>query len=335
MRIFKCAVLSRNKVLSVNDKFIYDEETTMRTLNLSQIRWIMREMKKGELSVHRISKQQRITAQYCRRLYLRFANTPLYKIRLLKCGRKPTPLTDIEANAIRRVRCEYPTTGAVSIENLLLHEGIHISHNKIHSFLIENGFSKIEPRKSKRRKWIRYERKHSNSLWHTDYHEMNNPVLEGKQLIPYEDDASRLITGYGLFDNATTHNALDTFRRAVNQFGLPKQLISDHGTQFCIDKENDYLFRETVENMGTEHILARVKHPQTNGKMERFFGTIERLLPHFDNNIDKAIAYYNFRRPHMSLVKNGKLLRPYEAFILKGGKMKEMYINEQGEIRLS
>ena len=37
----------------------------------------------------------------------------------------------------------------------------------------------------------------------------------------------------------------------------------------------------------------------------------------------------------MSLVKNGKLLRPYEAFILKGGKMKEMYINEQGEIRLS
>ncbi|MCL5089653.1 MAG: integrase core domain-containing protein [Candidatus Marsarchaeota archaeon] len=87
--------------------------------------------------------------------------------------------------------------------------------------------------------------------------------------------------------------------------------------------------------MGTEHILARVKHPQTNGKMERFFATVELLLPHFDNNIDKAIAYYNFRRPHMSLVKEGKLLRPYEAFILKGGKMKEMYINEKGEICLS
>ena len=83
---------------------------------------------------------------------------------------------------------------------------------------------------------------------------MNNPVLEGKQLILYEDDASRLITRYGLFDNATTHDALDTFRRAVDQFGLPRQLISDHGTQFCVDKENDYLFRETVENMGTEHI---------------------------------------------------------------------------------
>jgi putative transposase len=176
----------------------------------------MREMMKGDLSVHNISKQQKITAQYCRRLYIRFANTPLYKIRLLQCGRKPTLLTDVEANAIKKVRYEYPTTGAVSIENPLSHEGIRISHNKIHRFLLENGLSKIEPKKSKRRKWIRYERKHSNSLWHTDYHEMNNPVLEGKQLIPYEDDASRLITGYGLFDNATTRNALDTFRRAVD-----------------------------------------------------------------------------------------------------------------------
>ena len=51
---------------------------------------------------------------------------------------------------------------------------------------------------------------------------------------------------------------------------------------------------------------------------------IERLLPHSDNNIDKAIAYYNFRRPYMNLLKGGKLLRPYEAFIPKGGKMKEM-----------
>ena len=122
--------MSQNKVLSVNDKFVYDEENTMRTLNLGQIRWIIREMKKGDLSVHRISRQQRITTQYCRRLYLRFANTLLYKIRLLQCGRKSTPLTDVEANAIKRVRYEYPAPGAVSIENLLLSEGIHISHNK-------------------------------------------------------------------------------------------------------------------------------------------------------------------------------------------------------------
>jgi hypothetical protein len=45
----------------INDKFVYDEEITMRTLNLSQIQWIMREMMKGDLSVQNISKQQRIT----------------------------------------------------------------------------------------------------------------------------------------------------------------------------------------------------------------------------------------------------------------------------------
>ena len=26
-----------------------------------------------------------------------------------------------------------------------------------------------QSRKSRRRKWVRYERTHSNSLWHTDY----------------------------------------------------------------------------------------------------------------------------------------------------------------------
>ena len=307
----------------------------MRTLNVRQIRRIIREMKKGELSVFRTSKQQSITPQYCRRLYRRFARIPLYKIKLPQYGRKPTKLTEMDANAIRRVLYYYPGTGAVSIEKLLLSEGVHISHNKIHSFLIGNGLSRAEPNKSKRRKWIRYERKHSNSLWHTDYHEMNNPELEGKQLISYEDDASRLITGYGLFDNATTRNAIDTFKKAVEQCGLPRQLISDHGTQFCEDEEDHNLFRETIQDMGTEHILARVKHPQTNGKMERFFYTVESLLPRFDNDLDKVIAYYNFMKQHMGLLHEGRLLRPYEAFVLKGSTIRAVYINERGEVRLS
>ena len=45
----------------------------MRKLNLSKVKWINREMRKGELSVWQIAEQQNITPQYARRVYRRFA----------------------------------------------------------------------------------------------------------------------------------------------------------------------------------------------------------------------------------------------------------------------
>ena len=68
-----------------------------------------------------------------------------------------------------------------------------------------------------RKKLVRYERYHSNSLWHTDFCEINR-----KHVIAYIDDASRLITGYGVFDAATTDNALSVLRAAVKLYGTPK-----------------------------------------------------------------------------------------------------------------
>ena len=83
---------------------------------------------------------------------------------------------------------------------------------------------KVITKKIRRKKWVRYERRHSNSLWHTDYCE-----IEGKQLISYIDDASRYIVGYGIFDSATTDNALAIFRASVEQHELPKKVMTDHG----------------------------------------------------------------------------------------------------------
>src|SRR5659263_625737 len=47
----------------------------------------------------------------------------------------------------------------------------HIPHNRIHDVLLENGLAKRNKNKSGRRKaWIRYERKHSLSAVHLDWH---------------------------------------------------------------------------------------------------------------------------------------------------------------------
>ena len=77
----------------------------------------------------------------------------------------------------------------------------------------ENGLAERNPKKSQRRKWIRYERTYSNSMWHTDYKQL----CDRRWLLCYEDDASHFVTGYGVFDHATTENALAVLEQAIGR----------------------------------------------------------------------------------------------------------------------
>lgn len=43
-----------------------------------------------------------------------------------------------------------------------------------------------------------------------------------------------------------------------------------------------------------------MKHPQTNGKIERWFGLLEQKLKLF-NSVDDFVHWYNTLKPHMSL----------------------------------
>jgi len=62
-------------------------------------------------------------------------------------------------------------------------------------------------------------------------------------------------------------------------------------------------------------VLARVKHPQTNGKMERWFGCYKQHRDRFDK-LEDFVNWYNDKRPHMSL-KFNKAETPFKAFIRK------------------
>ena len=172
---------------------------------------------------------------------------------------------------------------------------IHIPHNRIHRILLQAGKVKVCDKKIRRKKWVRYERRHSNSLWHTDFCD-----FEGKQIISVIDDASRFIVGYGVFDVATTDNALSVVELAISRNGLPKQLMTDHGAQFCSDEGKVFRFSETLRAKGVQHIMARVKRPQSNGKIERWFGTMKRLYRHFGRDLDQTVACYNSML-HLSL----------------------------------
>jgi len=276
----------------------------MVKLNQRKIRWIVRELKRGELSAYRIAKQQKISKTHMWRIFHRFKDDKQPKLMLP--GRKPRPIPREEVEIVRKAK-EETGFGAVNIEKVLSEKGIRMPHNKIHLILRKEGLAKEQPKKSRRRKWVRYERRHSNSLWHADWFE-----LGGKQFILYEDDASRLITGAGEFQSATTENSIRVFDKAVSKWGIPKQLMTDHGAQFCSDEEREFVFRNHLKAKGTEHIMARVKHPQSNGKLERLVFTIKRLVE-WKGSLEEAVKFYNEKRPHMSL-ENGHLRTPLQAF---------------------
>jgi putative transposase len=282
----------------------------MRTLNLRKVRWIVREMHKGELSVYKIAKLQGVTPQHVRRLHRKYGKIQLYLLNksvcLRKCGRKPILISPEETDAVITVKKEMGF-GAVNIEKVLAEKGIKIPHNRIHKILLENGLAKEEPKKGRRRKWIRFQRRHSNSMWHADW-----TWYRGRNLIFFEDDCSRLITGYGAFKNATTDITISVFNSAVEKWGKPREVLTDRGTQFCVDENNRYRFREHLKSLGIKHILARVKHPQTNGKLERLNYTMFKLIE-LKGSLDAAVKFYNEERPHMSL-ENGHLRTPLMAF---------------------
>jgi putative transposase len=283
----------------------------MRKLNQKKIRWIIKEIDKEEKSTYRIAKTQNITPRWARELHSQFHTLHQYPYPK-KPGRKLKPVTNTEKQIVLEIRRQHPLA-AVTLERILDEQGIHISHNRIHKILKDEGLAKDEPHKQRRRTWVRYERRYTNSLWHADWFEEPH-----EQIILFEDDASRFITGYGAFTNANMKNSNQVLNQAIQSYGIPKQMMTDHGTQFtslpretCPDPQQNE-FQQLLKRYGILHIKARVKHPQSNGKVERAGQTIEQLRKHF-SSWEVTVNYYNFRRPHSSL-ENGHLRTPFEAF---------------------
>lgn len=280
-------------------------------LTINGIRWILREMGKGDLSVNRIARQQGITARWARQLPIKYKGIPVRDIRLKSPGRKPKPISSQEVIIVRKTKERYDN-GAVTLENILAENGVKMAHNRIHKILIREGLAMKEPKKSKQRKWVRWEKEYSNEMWHTDFTEK-----DGKQIILYEDDASRCIMGYGEFDNATADNAILVFDDAMALWRVvPEEMITDHGSQFCEDENKEYRFRNHIQSYGVKHILARVKHPQTNGKCEKLGGTIKGIMRRKKCTLAEAVRYYNEVRPHMSLY-DGHTKTPLIAYYEK------------------
>jgi len=282
-----------------------------------KVAWIIREKEKRRLTNRVIADRMGVSPVWVKKLWRRYRMEGRVP-ELMKPGRRPgREMSKEEQDTVVMARKEYKAS-AVVLERILDGVyGVHVPHNRIHGVLKSMGLSREEPRKQLRRKWVRYERKYSNSMWHTDW-----TLIEGKGwLIAYLDDASRFVVGWGLFPEATSEHAVEVLKEAIGRHGKPASILTDRGVQFYAVEADGRLRgltafeRYLIENE-IRQALSRVMHPQTNGKVERFFRTVKDKLPEFDGAVDQLILWYNLKRPHMSLNLD-VIETPYQAYARK------------------
>ena len=153
-----------------------------------------------------------------------------------------------------------------------------------------------------------FERATPNQMWQTDIFTFR---LGGKNayLIGFLDDHSRYVVGLDVFRSQTAEHVLEVFRRAVAEYGVPKEVLSDQGRQYS-SWRGTTRFEAELRKERVHHIKSRPHHPMTLGKIERFWKTIwEEFLvrAQFDSfesageRIRLWVKHYNHRRPHQSL----------------------------------
>ncbi len=186
-----------------------------------------------------------------------------------------------------------------------------IGHNRIHKIMLGLGFARRKKKKDIRKKdWIRYERRHSLTAVHIDWH-YNCKIW----VFAVIDDASRKILALIECYSPTTDQSINGMEEAL-RFGKIKQCISDHGSQFVANiVDGDSRFKAYLKSKEIKQILCKIKHPQSNGKVEKWFNTYDNHRHAFESK-EEFLKWYNEIRPHRSL-NFEELETPQQAFIRK------------------
>ncbi len=217
---------------------------------------------------------------------------------------------DIEQK-ILSVRADNPGWGASTIHKVLQNHGETNLPciRTVNNILNRNGcISKIDS--EKRHKYIRFQKEHCNDMWQTDF-KGDFAMADGNRCFPLDiiDDCSRFLIK--LQPATSTRNlVIPTFEQAFYEYGLPKSILSDNGSQFAGFKQGYTQFEKWLMCLDILPIHTRIKHPQTQGKIERFHRTLndELLKHHFFNDIQDVDRHmqiwrekYNKIRPHEAL----------------------------------
>ena len=188
---------------------------------------------------------------------------------------KSRKLPDEAKDFIVNTKLSFPKRSAKAIYQELIAKGYigygNISLSTVQRFISKADISKIKLEPVDRRA---FEFEFANDCWQSDISVGPYLTVDGKKhktyIIAIIDDASRLIIHAEAFFFENLLALLSVFKKGIAKRGIPKKLFVDNGKVY---KSNQMQF--ICASLGTILCYARPFSPESKGKIERWFKTLQ------------------------------------------------------------
>jgi len=292
--------------LRVIRKLVHNADSDKR-MKLTKKRLIdsLRALEEGK-TVYQARKIAGITVRYMYNIWGEYKKTGEIPVKGLKAGKPVKPIKAEQEKIVEEVYAKYRICASRLVKRIKRDYNLHIPVYTIHKIMLEKGLAKHKEVKDlRKKKWVRYERKHSLTAVHMDW--VHHPELK-LWALPVIDDSTRKLLALIEADNRSTDASIDAIEQAA-MHGQIKQCITDHGSEFTANERGESRFGQALAKLKIKHILTKIKHPQSNGKSEKF-GHLYLIHRTAFKTKEEFMNWYNNVRPHMSLDE----MTPEEAY---------------------
>lgn len=201
--------------------------------------------------------------------------------------------------------------GGAKLAHVLAAEGVTVTPRTIDRIIQRAGRTRrdVAPAAAPQR----FERAAPNDLWQMDAKGAYPLAPTGRcHPLSIVDDHSRFAVGLFALPALSTAYVQPALIACFHRYGVPRAMLMDHGAPWWASASADGLTRLTVFllKQGIQLLYGAVRHPQTQGKVERFHRTLgERLRWHgVPDTLEEFVMAlrafrdeYNEVRPHAAL----------------------------------
>jgi len=175
------------------------------------------------------------------------------------------------------MRQRYPDWGARKLQDRLQQQGLVLPRSTVHRILLRHHL--VHPADRHPHAVQRFERARPNELWQMDF---KSPKGWNAPIGPLSviDDRSRYVIVLQMTGSTRAELVRQQLQAAFTDNGVPEGMLMDHGIPWWSATAATGATELSVWLMkqGIQLHWSGIRHPQTQGKVERFHGELQRAL---------------------------------------------------------
>lgn len=217
---------------------------------------------------------------------------------------------DLEA-AVLEVRTQHPAWGGRKIKAWLERRGMAAPSSSTITAILDRGGLLDDEDERLQRTWQRFEAAAPNDLWQLDFKGIVRLGSGDTFPLSVLDDHSRFALGLFACSNQKQATVQAHVTGLFQRYGLPRRILTDNGPPWGPSRTYGLTaFEAWLIRLGIRVSHGRIYHPQTQGKVERFHGSLAAEVLRGPQLLDQTACQqafdqwrdcYNLERPHEAL----------------------------------